>query len=80
MTKLSEHCGKLIDINVFGISFPVSLMAKTVKFQSQVRGFDSQQKLAKFFIVFVLRYDEVCVSICYIQVNIIIRPVIDIQL
>ena len=70
MTKLVVHCGKLIDINVFSNNHPVSLMDKTVNFQSKGRGFDPQQKLAFFFWCFFMRYDEVCVSICYIQIYI----------
>ena len=39
-------------MNVLSNSCPVSLMDKTVNFQSQGGSFDSQQKLANFFIVF----------------------------
>ena len=53
MTKLAVHCGKLIDMNVLSNSYPVSLIDKKVNFQSQVRGFHPQQKLAKYFIVFL---------------------------
>ena len=80
MTKLVVHCGKLIDINVFSNNQPVSLMGKTVNFQSKGRGFDPQQKLAFFLVFFFLcdmtKYVSQYATFRYI----LIRPVIDVNL
>ena len=68
-------------MNVLSYSYPVSVMNKTVNVQSQGRRYNSQQKLANLYCLF-MRYEDVRVSVCYIQVYTckIIRPRIGIHL
>ena len=70
---------KPMDVNVLSNSCPVSLIDKTINFQSHSRGFDSAEAGEIFYCLF-MRYEDLCVLVCYIQVYNIIWPVVGIHL